>query len=66
MLKTGHDVYTNADNGFDQKVLYETPESEQWRLTIIKDILKVKNSDLEIKDFNNEELIQILETVCSG
>ena len=53
MLKTGHDVYIKADRGFDIKVLYETPEAEQWRIPLMIKLLNVKNNIVKIENFKS-------------
>jgi hypothetical protein len=64
MLTTGHDVYNKADIDFEMKTFYRVLASENWRIPIIKDILRVKHSDFTINNFNVDELDQMLKVVC--
>lgn len=42
----------------------DVPENEQYRVGFIKELVDIKNSQLEVQGFNDEELDDILQHLC--
>ena len=67
MLATDHDVYNKADLEFGTNIAYyRLPDSESWRVSLVKDILSIKSDELIVENLRNEELDMILEIACSN
>ena len=43
-----------------------TPDNEEWKLNFIKEIQEVKYGNMEIRDFNAEDIKAIIEYVCTN
>ena len=44
----------------------EVPPNDAWKVGIVKEIIDVRNSSLEVENFVDEELNEILEYVCTS
>ena len=40
--------------------------NDEWRVGMVKEIIDVRNSNLEIENFVDEELEEILHYVCTS
>ena len=45
---------------------YPPPESEKWRCEVILELLEEKKNNMEITGFNNNEISEMLEYLCSN
>ena len=72
---TGHNLRTlllrsKAENIRDLKPHHVTakyrniPEGEEYRVNFVKEIIEVKNNNLEVNGFDADELQEILEHLC--
>ena len=44
----------------------KVPDGEAWRVGFVKEMLEIKLGELEVAGFENEELQEILEVVCTS
>ena len=64
LIKTGmHDIRSLMPN--DYKLKYkEVPESEEYRVGFIKELINIQHSEMEVPGFEREELQAILQHLC--
>ena len=43
---------------------HEIPDNENWKISIIKELIEVKNRTLEVETFRMAEIDQVLEYLC--
>ena len=56
---TSYDVKT--------KMQYCTvPKGEEWRIPLVYNLLSIKSNELSLLNFDNKEIDQILEDVCTN
>ena len=49
----------------DAEITYfGVPENEEYRIEFIKELIEVKNNEMEVAGFNNQELEDILTYLC--
>ena len=41
-------------------------EDETWRISLVKEIIEVKENECEVQGFSNEELEEIVNFVCTS
>ena len=40
------------------------PEGNEWRIPFIEELLDIRNSDLEVESFSQEEINDLINFVC--
>ena len=45
---------------------HQIEESEVWKISIIEEIIEIKNSNMKIIDFSDDEMEELLEYLCES
>ena len=57
-------VHDLVPNDVDNMEYHPLPEGENWKLSIIKEIIEKKNGTMNINNLTEEELDNTLEYLC--
>ena len=52
------------ENDIDSLKYFPIPETETWRLGLLKELLEARSSNTEIKGFTETEITDLIELVC--
>ena len=44
----------------------EVPPGNEWRVEMVKEMIEIRNSNLEVENFDEEELEEILNYLCTS
>jgi hypothetical protein len=42
----------------------EVPEKEVWRIALVKELIEIRQGDLKVDGFSEEEIVDILNNSC--
>ena len=59
-----NNVNSLTKSGAEKISYHPTRADDKWKETIVKEIIEVKNEQLEDSGFSSEELDEILEHIC--
>ena len=65
MLESGMNKIEELFSGYVDVKYHEISDEEAWRVDMIKEIVDMKNGDLEIAGISQEDLDQIQEYLCT-
>ena len=64
LIKTGmHDIRSLKPNNYNLKY-EEVPVNEEYRVSFIKELINIEQSELEVPGFEGDELREILQHLC--
>ena len=52
-------------NDIDSEEYNMVPQSEAWRIYLVKELLDIKHENVEVLGMENDELDQILDHICT-
>ena len=53
-------------NDVDEFKYAEVPPDEKWWVGMVKEIVEIRNNNLEVDYFDEEELTEILHYICTS
>ena len=65
MIQTGRNRIEELEAGSVDIKYLEVIESEAWRIDFLKEVVELRNGDLEVTGFSKEELEEIKEYLCT-
>ena len=65
MMLTDNDSIEQLDANSGDIEYHEIPDSETWRVDFVKEIVELKNGDIELPGFDRKELEEILDFLCT-
>ena len=67
MIELGKNSVDNIRvEDIDTMEYHTIPENEEWRVSLVKEIIEVKENEYEVPGFTNEELEEIINFVCTS
>ena len=66
MLLTENNQIDDLKAGNVDFAYHTVKEADTWKIDFVKELIDVKNDDLNVAGMNNEELEEILEYLCTG
>ena len=57
------DITKNDVNSFKYA---DVPQGDEWRVEMVKEIIEIRNSKLEVENFDDEEIEEILNYLCTS
>ena len=65
MLQTGKDFVEELTASDVKKIEYfHTPEYEEWRPILLKELIKVVDGSLVVDGFTNDKMNEIIKNIC--
>ena len=57
------DITKNDVNSFKYA---DVPQGDEWRVEMVKEIIEIRNSKLEVENFDDEEIEEIMNYLCTS
>ena len=60
---TVQDIQINDTDSIEYNMV---PQSEAWRINLVKELIDIKHENVEVLGMENDELDQILDHICTN